>query len=67
MDFYEYLEEAVNNNKHVMIYFHQTLMQLEQTKTLLKTMQIIQLNALSDAKIITHQASEPLLKNGMRI
>jgi hypothetical protein len=38
MDFYEYLEEAVNNNKHVMIYFHQTLMQLEQTKTLLKTM-----------------------------
>jgi hypothetical protein len=36
-----------------MIYFHQTLMQLEQTKTLLKTMQVIQLNALSDAKIIT--------------
>lgn len=33
--------------------FHQTLMQLEQTKTLLKVMQVIQLNALSDAKIIT--------------
>ncbi|HCJ13116.1 MAG TPA: hypothetical protein DHV43_02600, partial [Gammaproteobacteria bacterium] len=33
--------------------FHQTLMQLDQTKDLLKSMQVIQFNALSDEKLIT--------------
>ena len=33
--------------------FHQTLMQLEQTKGLLKSMQVVQFNALSDEKLIT--------------
>ncbi|MBT3196808.1 MAG: thioredoxin fold domain-containing protein, partial [Gammaproteobacteria bacterium] len=33
--------------------FHQTLMSLEKTRALLKPMQVIQLNALSDTKIIT--------------
>lgn len=33
--------------------FHQTLMQLDQTKTLFKDMQVVQLNALSDTKLIT--------------
>jgi Thioredoxin-related protein len=33
--------------------FHQTLMQLDQTKDLFKSMQVVQLNALSDEKLIT--------------
>lgn len=33
--------------------FHKTLMQLKQTKALLKTMQVVQLNVLSETKIIT--------------
>ena len=33
--------------------FHQTFMKLDQTKALFKSMQVIQLNALSDEKLIT--------------
>ena len=33
--------------------FHQTLMQLDQTKDLLKSMQVVQFNALSNEKLIT--------------
>lgn len=42
--------------------FHQTLMPLAQTKKLLKSMQVVQLNALSDEKIITPSGEKTTAK-----
>ncbi len=43
--------------------FHQTIMPLAQTKTLLKNMHVIQLNALSDAKLITPSGQRTTAKD----